>query len=426
MAGGRKIIIALVVVLGLQPFSFSQDTASFREAEVRRILGFLASDAMKGRGNASPELAAASRYIAEEFRSSGLQPLPGYSGLMIPFNLQALPAGTPTDFLSWNGAPLPEWQFAYLRRENFSYAPRHLEDFSVVRLDSAFAPGILEDIGGGKDLLLWTSRLQPDGKNAFPPEIKIPAGGLDRNILLVFSGDAPDSISLAPNPAYYSQLGQNVVGWLQGKSRPSEVVIFSAHYDHVGIIKSRKDSIMNGANDNASGTTALLLLARYFAGRGDNERTLMFCAFAGEELGLFGSRDLSRRLNPQSIVAMINLEMIGYRGLGKNRVFITGEGLSDLPDMLYRPLRENGIRVVNEPNQEKQLFRRSDNYPFARLGVPAHTIMGSDDDESCYHRPCDEINRMDFPNMINIIRAIAFASKEIISGEKTPGRILAD
>ncbi|HRF19915.1 MAG TPA: M28 family peptidase, partial [Chitinophagaceae bacterium] len=75
-----------------------------------------------------------------------------------------------------------------------------------------------------------------------------------------------------------------------GRTKADEVLVFSAHYDHMGIINGNsKDSIMNGANDDASGTTAMLALAEYFAMRGDNERTLLFCAFAGEEFGLVGS-----------------------------------------------------------------------------------------------------------------------------------------
>ena len=92
----------------------------------------------------------------------------------------------------------------------------------------------------------------------------------------------------------------NIVGMLPGKSKPGELILFSAHYDHEGVFDrgKKKDSILNGANDNASGTTALLMLAKYFAQKNDNERTILFCAFAGEELGLLGSKDFVNHVDP--------------------------------------------------------------------------------------------------------------------------------
>lgn len=80
----------------------------------------------------------------------------------------------------------------------------------------------------------------------------------------------------------------NVIGAIPGTSKPDELVIFSAHYDHIGKIKSKKDSVFNGANDNASGTALLLQLASYYA-QTKPERTILFIAFSGEELGLKGS-----------------------------------------------------------------------------------------------------------------------------------------
>ncbi len=85
----------------------------------------------------------------------------------------------------------------------------------------------------------------------------------------------------------------NVVGVLPGRSKKNEYVIFSGHYDHLGIGKPDipgGDSIYNGANDDASGTTAVIMLARYFAARHDNERTLIFAAFTAEEIGGYGSQ----------------------------------------------------------------------------------------------------------------------------------------
>jgi Zn-dependent M28 family amino/carboxypeptidase len=174
---------------------------------------------------------------------------------------------------------------------------------------------------------------------------------------------------------------------------------------------------MNGANDNASGTTAVLALAEYFAMRGDNERTLLFCAFAGEEFGLVGSKDFVRQINPEKIVANINIEMIGIPQYGKNSIFITGVNESYLPKLLSNGFKKAGIKVKAEPAADKMLYMRSDNYAFAQTGIPAHTIMSSDDDDKCYHRHCDEYERIDIAHLTKVIRGIAVAVEEIVSGK---------
>ena len=218
----------------------------------------------------------------------------------------------------------------------------------------------------------------------------------------------------------------NVVGMLKGKTWPNEIVLVSAHYDHVGVEqKGRGDSILNGANDNASGTAAMLELARYFALRGDNERTLMFCAFGGEEMGLLGSRLVAKMLRPEQVITVINIEMIGLPQYGKNRFSLTGAYYSDLARFIDDRTKGGVTKRVREGADEKKLFYRSDNYPFAARGVPAHTIMSSDDDDRCYHSTCDEGSRLDYAHMQNLVRTMAAALVPIVQGTFTPRRIKA-
>ncbi len=213
----------------------------------------------------------------------------------------------------------------------------------------------------------------------------------------------------------------NVIGVLQGKTKPEEVIIFSAHYDHVGI---EAGEIHNGANDNASGTAAMLALAAYFSARNDNERTIIFCAFSGEELGLWGSTFFAPNLIAEKVIAVINIEMIGRTSVGKNAFFITGAQYSDLSKIIENALKGKA-KIKREPDSSKQLFKRSDNLPFALKGIPAHSIMSSDDSEPCYHQPCDDVKRLDVSNMINIIKAIAIGTESLINGTDTPKRIKA-
>ncbi len=217
----------------------------------------------------------------------------------------------------------------------------------------------------------------------------------------------------------------NVISVLPGKSLAYEAVIFSAHYDHLGPDDTGSyDSIYNGANDNASGTTALLVLANYFAKRADNERTIIFCAFSGEELGLLGSGAFVNNVNADSIIAVINIEMIGaIRPKRKNSFFITGASYSNMQQIFKNNLSITSVKIVNEPNESKQLFKRSDNFHFALKGIPAHSIMCSDDDDGCYHQPCDDVQHIDTKNMTEIIKAIAIGSHSIIMGKDTPSRI---
>lgn len=213
----------------------------------------------------------------------------------------------------------------------------------------------------------------------------------------------------------------NVIGVLPGKTKPAEAILFTAHYDHVG---GADEGIFNGANDNASGTTAVLTLMRYYAQQASNERTLIFCAFAGEEIGLKGSTMLSQIINPESVKALINIEMIGRHGaVGKNSFFVTGEAKSNLAAHFKKVLKDKGIKVKREPHAYKELFARSDNYPFALRGIPAHTIMSSDDDDACYHQVCDEWSRIDVANMTEIIKAIIVGSRGLVDGTVTPMRI---
>jgi Zn-dependent M28 family amino/carboxypeptidase len=273
-------------------------------------------------------------------------------------------------------------------------------------------------------LIIWTDQLTPDQKK-LPKHFNIPKDGLRHNIILVHAATAPVSVKLTANTKVYRMLQYNVIGMLKGKTKPDEFIILSAHYDHEGVYKTKKkkDSIMNGANDNASGTTALLQLAKYYAQQQNNERTILFCAFSGEELGLLGAEEFSRQVNAEKVIAMFNLEMLGVNQFGKGKVFITGREYSALPDILAPELRKHGLTVINEPDLEKQLFRRSDNFPFAQKGIPAHTIMASDDDEKCYHEPCDDIRRIDFNNLNNIIMALSKAISPFTAADTNPGRI---
>ncbi len=217
----------------------------------------------------------------------------------------------------------------------------------------------------------------------------------------------------------------NVVATIPGR-RPDEIVLFSAHYDHIGIRPPVDgDSIANGANDDASGTTAVLSLASYFAQGEPPERTLIFAAFTAEEAGGFGSQYFSRQLDPDQIVAMFNIEMIGKPAVsGPNTAWITGFDQSSFGEILQRAVEGTEYSFYADPYPEQNLFFRSDNATLARLGVPAHSISTTPIDvDRDYHQVSDEVSTLDLAHMTNTIRAIAAAAATIVRGEETPTRV---
>ena len=218
----------------------------------------------------------------------------------------------------------------------------------------------------------------------------------------------------------------NVAGMIPGRSRPKEIVIFSAHYDHMGIVKPvNADSIMNGADDDASGVTAVIALAKHYKQLNNNERTLIFVAFTAEEAGGYGSANFSQKMNPDEVVAMFNIEMIGKESkFGKNSAFITGYERSDFGQILQRNLEGSDFKFYPDPYPQQNLFYRSDNARLAALGVPAHTISTDQIDiDKLYHTVDDEFESLDVANIVATIKAIALSSKSIVAGADTPTRI---
>lgn len=237
----------------------------------------------------------------------------------------------------------------------------------------------------------------------------------------------------------------NVIATLEGdtNTRANELIVFCAHYDHVGTkstnphpdlptkARSRRgDTIYNGANDNASGVAAIIHLARYFAQLKNNDRSVIFIAFSAEELGLEGSQEIVSAFKPEAVVAVINLEMLGRTiSRKKKNPYITGSQYSDLKSLFNTALYEHNDTLYkhnffrDDPFPSANLFSRSDNFWFAMKGIPAHTIMSTDPGDLYYHSTSDEPSTLDFDLMKNFVHAIAISSTGLISGKITPSRI---
>lgn len=417
----RVGFVVLVLSSGLARGQVSAD--SIPVSETRQLLTWLAANERKGRVNYSMEQLQVAAFIADYFRQCGLKPFSEAWGYFHAFSAKDRPVKGPlhTHDMLWNGKRLRPEQF-------FTNDPLPLDRDSVLRnytLLRMDRPGVVDSLEESMDterpLLLWwptdesLSALDTDTLRAL-------ATLNTAKVIMVADPRPPYSVRLLGNRDYMGSVLHNVIGVLPGKSAREEAVIISAHYDHIGTdVRSGRRGLFNGTNDNASGVTAVLQLAKYFAMQGPQERTLIFVCFAGEELGLLGSKVLAQKASPSHIAAVINVEMIAQHGtVGRRAFFVTGPDKSNLPEIMARNLSGTGITVYPDPGRGYMLFERSDNFPFFEKGIPAHSIMCSDDSDPCYHLPCDDVKGVDFANMNLVIRAIATGVGSIVQGIDRP------
>ncbi len=206
-----------------------------------------------------------------------------------------------------------------------------------------------------------------------------------------------------------------------------EYVVISAHYDHLGKkSEGEGDLIYNGADDDASGTTAVLTLAQYFKELGTNERSIVFIAFTGEEMGLLGSRYFGKDVDASKFIAGINIEMIGKTStFGPKTAWLSGFDRSDFGKIIQKNLKKTEYRLYPDPYTKLKLFFRSDNASLAELGIPSHTFSTSPIDVDIhYHQVTDEAETLDMEVVTETIRAIALGTQSIINGKDTPTRVV--
>jgi hypothetical protein len=328
-------------------------------AATRRILSALADDSMEGRGTGTRGAQRAATFIAGEMKRAGLEPM-GDDGY-------------------------------------FQRVP--------ITVDSVRIPA---------------RKRVPDPKDA-------------TKMIVVVDSTAPASWRVSPKlrdsfaaldsiPAARKPTAVNVVGVLRG-SDPSlrdEFVLIDAHYDHLGMRGPgvKGDSIFNGADDDASGVTAVLEIARQMATGPKPKRSIIFAATIGEETGMQGTNWFIKTppVPLTQIVANMEIEMIGRPDSlagGPGRAWLTGYARSNMGEQLAA----SGIPIVADQRLDQNFFERSDNIAFARRGIVAHTLS-SFNLHSDYHQVTDDISRVDFAHMSAVINAAAKATRILSDGPK--------
>ncbi len=423
-----KQFIWIQVLLLSSTFSFAQSIENIINAsETERIEKILSSDEMGGRKTFSPQINKAADFIAAEFAKSKLSFFGNTSSYFQDITMTKAKPLAIAGFLdadSLNTANVVANTTATEININ------SLKDYEVivVKKEDDFSKTVFPLFDRDKNLLIlvdtahtrrFKSMQRFTGNAKFSSAVS--------QVFVLTANLNPSSFSLHIKNQLTEQKLKNIVAVLPGRSKKNEFVVFAGHYDHLGIGKPDKeqDSIYNGANDDAAGTTAVIMLSKYFSQLNNNERTLIFVAFTAEENGGFGSHYFSKQLDADKVVAMFNIEMIGTESKwGGNSAYITGYEKSDFGKILQSNLAGSSFHFESDPYPKQNLFYRSDNATLAELGVPAHTISTSKmDDEKFYHTQEDEIETLNMSNMAEIIKAIAISSKTIISGKDTPTRI---
>lgn len=409
------------------------------EASVRAHERFLTSAPLRGRGSASADEAVAAAYVAAQFEAAGLVPSPGMTGFIQTGPVtERLVTGAAT--LTGDGAALPG---ALLFRLGESEV-----EGAVVEMKDSKAPvpaGAVLVYTGPESGVIGAFLAARAGKARLlvvPPfrggEVVggTPSPANPRSISKALKGTASSAVTVAIlPPAALRQAAAakriafavptinrdlattNAIGHLPGTDPNAKLLLVSAHLDHLGV--DAMGVIRQGANDNASGTVAVIELARALAAGPRPKRGILFAAFGAEEAGLLGSKYFGEHppVPLDRLSANIEFEMIGAQDpkLPKGALMMTGLERSDLG----RFLQAHGAKVAGDPYPDQHFFQRSDNYALALKGIVAHTLSGWATVPT-YHQPTDTFEAIDLPFMTAAIRSLVAPLRALANDVKDP------
>ena len=437
--------------------------------EVEAPLTFLAADEMRGRDTGSRELDIAANYIASQYQTLQLQLLSGAPGYFQPVVLEkTFPIETAElkfkddvfkfkeQFIALDGGSL-DWSgdCIYVGYGTPEEMPADIKGKMVVAIAGAKdAAGPMQIFAASQDKFKRVKDAGGAGLIEFFVTMPFPWPAIvnyfasnprmdvkrESGIPHLWMKDADvaglkeikeqkkgtGSLKIAdtkrvPVPA------KNVVGMIAGTDPvlKNEYLVISAHYDHVGVgAKKGQDSIYNGARDNAIGTVGLLTAAKFFA-KFPPKRSIIFMALTGEEKGLLGSKYYADHpLVPlNQTVFDFDCDGAGYND--KTVATVIGLERTTAEADIMKACEAFGIKAAKDPVPEQNLYERSDNYNFARKGVPAIDFapgLKSFDAEisKYYHQPADEVSSLDFDYLVKYYRAFVYANYLLANSPKAP------
>lgn len=428
------------------------------EGRVTATISFLASDELGGRETNSKEFEIAAAYVASRFRGAGLEG-GGPEGSFYHETVVGQ-SRVPSDAVLLQSDSTSVSHYGLLSASDEPCSVQGVVmDVSLESLQAADADvkGLKGIVRGKLDTQAKGSRalgqlnrlaqkLQAAGVEALlldcdPQSDWIKQGELARTRLKLDRGDrAGIPILLIPSGVSISgevkltasgwikeqKRMRNVIGLLRGtdESLQKEAVLYSAHLDHLGSNPSLdEDQIYNGADDDASGVTAVVTLADAIGAMKDRpKRSVLFMAFWGEESGLLGSKQFVA--NPSwsldQIVANINIEMIGRpEGGARGKIWMTGWRESDLGVLMSQSAKPWGVEIFEHPKFSAMLYRSSDNWSFVERGVIAHSFSAGSLHPD-YHQVDDEWDRLEIPHMTQVIQGLWLGSLPLLDGSQSP------
>jgi hypothetical protein len=407
---------------------------------------FLASDAMNGRGSGTRDEWIAVTYVAAQLRQMGLEPMGDNDGYVQPIEIErpelaAAPVLTLGDARYTHGkeitvasmnAPSMSGTIAALKAEEAAstgtavVVPEMTRELAPRIAKAALVLAKENGCGAFRGRPGALPRVSPRTVGAPAASARPSCVALNAEAFAAAERMAPGTkVSLEGAVKTIEKTNTwNAVGRLPGQGpRANEVILLSAHIDHVGTGRGPApaggDTIYNGADDDASGSIAVLALARALAAGPRPARTLVFAWFGSEESGGTGSRYFADRpvVPLDRIVANLQFEMIGRPDpkVPPHTLWLTGFERSTLgPELAKR-----GAKLVQDPHPEQNFFERSDNIQFARRGVIAHTVSSFGLHKE-YHQPSDEIGAIDFGHMTDAIRSMVEPVRWLANADFVP------
>ena len=434
----RKALAASAMVASMVGAALAAGVSApaISERSVRSHMEFLASDALDGRGSGTRDEWIAATYLGSQMQAFGLEPLGDDGGYVQTIAISHTEiVGSPTlnagSLRLVNGSQmiLLEAAAAKVAGALRKYHPGDKAAHADAFLMPEGASPADEDAWSGAAMIFWQEspqlRAMWEALRSRPVTIgRVRLLGIAADqkarppfpVQILLSADSYRAIAALPTGSPMSVVAEtrevtshtwNAVGRISGAdpAQRGQVILLTAHLDHLGEKGTGPDRIYNGADDDASGTIAVLTLAQAIAAGPRPKRSIVFAMFGSEEVGSIGARYfISRPTVPlESITANLEFEMIGRSdaAVADHTLWLTGWERTNLGPELAR----HGARLVADPHPDQHFFMRSDNITLARRGVVAQTVS-SYGLHAQYHQPSDDISHIDFQHMTDSINSM--------------------